>query len=78
MMHFEDAYNFDVERVRRCAIHYLTPDGRLIPFCAFNVLPKIYRDAIQRRYGVPIKEWERRTGRKLSDDLYRRVEPAKD
>jgi hypothetical protein len=30
---------------------------------------------IQKQYGVPIEEWERRTGRKLSDDLYRRIEP---
>jgi len=76
MMHFQDPYNYDVERVRRCCIHYLTPDGRIIPFCAFNVLPHLYRDAIQKRFGIPIKEWERRTGRKLADDVYRRVEPA--
>ena len=61
---------------RRCCIHYLIPDGRIIPFCAFNVLPEIYRDVIQKKYGIPIEEWERRTGRKLSDDVYRRVEPA--
>jgi len=40
------------------------------------VLPEIYRDAIQKKYGIPIEELERRTGRKLSDDVYRRVEPA--
>ena len=49
------------------------PDGRIIPFCAFNVLPEIYRDVIQKKYGIPIKEWEEKTGRKLSDDIYRRV-----
>lgn len=78
MMHFQDCFNYDVERVRRCSIHYLTPDGRIIPFCAFNVLPHIYRDAIQKEYGIPIEEWERRTGRKLKDDLYRRVKPSED
>ena len=76
MMHFQDKYNYDVERVRRCCIHYLVPDGRIIPFCAFNVIPEIYRDAIQKKYGIPIEEWERRTGRKLSEDVYRRVEPS--
>jgi len=78
MMHFMDTFNYDVERVRRCSIHYLTPDGRIIPFCTFNVLPHIYRDAIQRKYGIPVEEWERRTGRKLKNDLYRYIEPSGD
>jgi uncharacterized radical SAM superfamily Fe-S cluster-containing enzyme len=34
------------------------------------VLPEIYRDVIQAKYGIPIPEWERRTGRKLSQDFY--------
>ncbi len=57
MMHFMDLYNYDISRVMRCCIHYLTPDGRVIPFCAFNVLPDIYRDRIQAEYGVPVEEW---------------------
>lgn len=32
-----DAYNFDLQRVRRCCVHELTPDGRLIPFCLYNI-----------------------------------------
>ena len=74
MMHFQDKYNYDVERVRRCCIHYLVPDGRIIPFCAFNVIPEWYRDKIQRMYGIPIEEWERRAGRKLKDEIYRRIQ----
>lgn len=35
-MHFMDAFNFDLERVRRCVIHYGLPDGRVVPFCAYN------------------------------------------
>ena len=35
-MHFMDAYNYELERVRRCIIHYATPAGRIIPFCAYN------------------------------------------
>ncbi|MEM4675683.1 MAG: radical SAM protein, partial [Nitrososphaerota archaeon] len=76
MMHFQDKYNYDIERVKRCSIHYLVPDGRIIPFCAFNVLPEIYRDSIQAKYGIPIPEWERRTGRKLSQDFYVRKQPT--
>ena len=50
MMHFMDLYNYDIARVKRCAIHYVTPDLRAIPFCAFNVLPEYYRDATQKEY----------------------------
>ncbi len=77
MMHFMDPYNHDEERLRRCDIHYLTPDMRIIPFCAFNVIPHWYRDRIQAMYGIPIAEWERRTGRKLKDDFYKRQLPSK-
>jgi len=71
LMHFMDLYNYDIERVKKCSIHYTSPDGRIIPFCAFNVIPEWYRDKIQKQYGIPIPEWEKRTGRKLTDDLYR-------
>jgi hypothetical protein len=80
LMHFQDLYNWDIERVKRCTIHYATPDERIIPFCTFNVIPEWYRDKIQKEYGVSITEWEKRTGRKLRDDLYRRAvssEPVK-
>jgi len=43
MMHFQDYYNYDVNRVRRCSIHYLAGD-KLIPFCTYNVFPHIHRD----------------------------------
>ncbi|NOZ58305.1 MAG: radical SAM protein [Euryarchaeota archaeon] len=50
LMHFMDLYNYDIARVKRCAIHYVTPDLRVVPFCAFNVLPEYYRDAMQKEY----------------------------
>ncbi len=62
MMHFMDLYNYDIQRVMRCNIHYGVPDGRLIPFCAFNIFDDIYRDKIQREYGVPLKEWAKKHG----------------
>lgn len=55
MMHFQDPYNFDLERLERCGIHYAVSDGRLIPFCAMNTL---YRSKIEKELGVPIKEWQ--------------------
>jgi len=72
MMHFQDLYNYDIERVKRCCIHYAQPDGRIIPFCAFNVIPQWYRDNIQENFSLSIPEWEQKTGKKLEDDLYRR------
>ena len=73
MMHFMDLYNYDLERICRCDIHYASPDGRIIPFCTFNVLSDIYRDQVQAEYGIPIEEWERMTGRKIKDDIVRVV-----
>jgi uncharacterized radical SAM superfamily Fe-S cluster-containing enzyme len=54
-MHFMDPYNFDVERVQRCVIHYATPDNRIIPFCTYNTL---YRQKIEDKYSIPIDEWK--------------------
>jgi uncharacterized radical SAM superfamily Fe-S cluster-containing enzyme len=71
MMHFQDKFNQDEERLQRCDIHYLTPDLRIIPFCSFNVIPEWYRDRIQQKYGMPIEEWEKKNGKKLEDGLYR-------
>lgn len=70
-MHFMDPYNYDTDRVQRCVIHYAVPDGRIIPFCAFNVLPEFYREAINKKFGILIDEWEKQTGKKLDDDLKR-------
>jgi hypothetical protein len=36
-MAFQDAWNLDLERLRDCYIHIASPDGRLIPFCAYNL-----------------------------------------
>lgn len=36
-MAFQDAWNLDLERLKGCCIHSVAPDGRLIPFCAYNL-----------------------------------------
>ena len=36
-MAFQDAWTLDLERLRDCCVHVVHPDGRLIPFCAYNV-----------------------------------------
>jgi uncharacterized radical SAM superfamily Fe-S cluster-containing enzyme len=57
-MHFMDGYNYELERVRRCVIHYATPAGRVIPFCAYN--SGLYlREPIEQQYSVPMAEYKR-------------------
>lgn len=34
---FMDAYNYDLKRAKKCCIHVLTLDGRMIPFCNYNI-----------------------------------------
>jgi uncharacterized radical SAM superfamily Fe-S cluster-containing enzyme len=36
-MAFQDAWNLDLERLRDCCIHTVSSDGRIIPFCAYNL-----------------------------------------
>lgn len=72
LMHFQDKFNYDIERVKRCCIHYAMTDGRIVPFCAFNVIPEWYRDRGQKSQGISIKRWEKQTGKNIKDDLYRR------
>ncbi|MFA4855426.1 MAG: radical SAM protein [archaeon] len=78
MMHFMDLYNYDIQRVQNCAIHYATPSKEqpIVPFCAFNVIPELYRDKIQKEFGMSIKQWEKRTGRKLKNEYYKRDKNA--
>jgi uncharacterized radical SAM superfamily Fe-S cluster-containing enzyme len=71
MMHFMDLWNYDIERVKKCCIHYAQPDGRIVPFCAFNVIPQWYRDKIQEKYSLSIPAWEK-TGKNIEDDFYKR------
>jgi uncharacterized radical SAM superfamily Fe-S cluster-containing enzyme len=53
LMHFMDAYNFDLGRVERCTIHYGFPGGRIVPFCTMNT---VHRQALEKEYAVPLPE----------------------
>ncbi len=44
---FMDEHTFDIKRLMKCCVHQLLPDGRAVPFCAYNNLG--YRE--QARYG---------------------------
>ncbi len=50
-MHFMDVDNYDVERVRRCVIHYAAPDGKLYPFCAYNS-GFTFREKIEKEFSM--------------------------
>ena len=69
-MWFQDAWNLNVDRLQRCVIHYTTFEG-MVPFCSYNGLG--YGDKIREKHSIPIKEWEKKTGRKLKDDLRKDV-----
>ncbi len=60
-MHFMDPYNFDIDRLQRCVIHYGLPDGTIRPFCSMNSL---HRAEVEKKYSLPYKEWmEKKKGR---------------
>ena len=46
---FMDRYTFDLERLMKCCVHQLLPDGRAVPFCAYNVLG--YRHEVRATQG---------------------------
>jgi len=56
MMHFQDPYNLDLERVQHCDINYAVPDGRIIPFCTMNT---IHRSRVEKKFSQPIEEWRK-------------------
>ena len=42
---FMDAYTFDIKKLMKCCVEIISPDGRLIPFCAYNNVG--YREEIR-------------------------------
>ena len=44
---FLDAYTFNVKQVMKCCVGILVPDGRVIPFCAYNSVG--YREQIREQ-----------------------------
>jgi uncharacterized radical SAM superfamily Fe-S cluster-containing enzyme len=43
---FQDPYTLDIGKLRKCCVSEITPDGRLIPFCAYNSIG--YREQVRR------------------------------
>jgi uncharacterized radical SAM superfamily Fe-S cluster-containing enzyme len=70
MMHFQDEYTYDISRVEKCGVHYVMPDGEVLPFCTFNVFPEVYRDKIQKQYSIPASEWQKSHDWTYNKDKY--------
>ncbi|KPJ61112.1 MAG: radical SAM protein [Latescibacteria bacterium DG_63] len=60
-MHFMDVYNYDVDRVRRCVVHYAVPGGKIYPFCTYNAGPT-FRNMVEKKYSKTLQEWRRSGG----------------
>ncbi|MFX1264222.1 MAG: tetraether lipid synthase Tes [Promethearchaeota archaeon] len=57
LMHFQDPYNLDLERIQHCDVNYSAPDGRIIPFCTMNT---IHRSRLEEKFSQPLDEWRSR------------------
>ena len=44
---FQDPYTLNVKALMKCCVEEITPDGRLIPFCAYNSVG--YREEIREQ-----------------------------
>ena len=53
-MHFQDSYNYEAERSKRCVVHYSAPDGKLYPFCTYNSGP-YFREKVEKQFSKKIK-----------------------
>jgi len=50
---FQDAYTLNVRQLMKCCVEEITPDGRLIPACAYNSVG--YREQVREQLsGVPV------------------------
>ncbi len=66
LMWYQDAWNLDIDRLQHCVIHCPTFEG-IIPFCTYAGLR--YDEKIQKKYSLPIEEWEKIKNRRLQDDF---------
>jgi uncharacterized radical SAM superfamily Fe-S cluster-containing enzyme len=55
-MHFQDVYNYQIDRVNRCVVHYVAADGRVYPFCSYNSGP-CHRNRVEKQFAVSIGEY---------------------
>jgi len=75
-MHFQDAYNMDIERARRCIVHFgvAIPDGSVkeVSFCTMNTL---HRPIIEKQIAKKITEKVRNEFNTTTGQAREEVEP---
>jgi 7,8-dihydro-6-hydroxymethylpterin dimethyltransferase len=55
MQDFQDPYTLNVKQLMKCCVEEITPDGRIIPFCAYNSVG--YREQVRARMsGVEVAD----------------------
>ena len=70
---FQDPYTFDIKKLMKCCVEIATPDGRLIPFCAYNtvgyredikkeLMMSRARERLEKRIGIPVASPEPQAG----------------
>jgi hypothetical protein len=42
---FMDITNFDLARAKKCCLHEIAPDGKVFPFCLYNILRSLGQTA---------------------------------
>lgn len=67
-MWFQDAWNLNLDRLKRCVIHYTTEEG-VVPFCAYNGLN--LGKKLRQKHSVSFSGWEKKTGKGMKDDLWK-------
>lgn len=53
MQDFQDPYTLDVNKLKKCCVSEITPDGRIIPFCAYNSVG--YREQVRELRGGAVE-----------------------
>jgi uncharacterized radical SAM superfamily Fe-S cluster-containing enzyme len=52
---FQDPYTLNVKQLMKCCVEEITPDGRIIPFCAYNSVG--YREQVREQMsGVKVAD----------------------
>ncbi|MEW5723715.1 MAG: radical SAM (seleno)protein TrsS [Thermodesulfobacteriota bacterium] len=54
-MAFQDAWNLDLARLRECCVHVMHPEGRLVPFCAYNLTDRLGRSYYRAAFPAEVR-----------------------
>lgn len=52
-MHFQDSWNYNLDRIKRCVVHYAAPDDRIYSFCTYNSGPT-YRKRVEKQFSITL------------------------